>query len=144
MDLGDEGRIGTFDEPKDYFYGSLVFYYDTYKNTDPPVIVLVGATDQTLVALGGSREHVRGFRGRQIPVEKDAPSIVMETDLAGALIGSELPAERRARIPSVGGDARAIYMVEIYKEWQGSKINKMEFEVLARKEGDLMHVYRHM
>jgi hypothetical protein len=61
MDLGQEGRIGTLDEPKDYFYGTLVFFYDVYDTVNPPVFFLVGATDRTIVGLGGSPDHMRGF-----------------------------------------------------------------------------------
>jgi hypothetical protein len=52
MDLGQEGRIGTFDEPRVYFYGTLVFYYDVYDTVNPPVFFLVGATDRGLFTLG--------------------------------------------------------------------------------------------
>lgn len=142
MDLGQEGRIGTFDEPRDYFYGTLAFYYDVYDTVNPPVFFLVGATDSTIVALGGSPEHLRGFRGRQIRPVSNAPYVVMEWDVAEVIYKAEIPLEDRQRIstPESGGDLKAFYVATMYKDWQSRKGDKVEFEILARKEGAAFHL----
>jgi hypothetical protein len=141
MDLGEEGEIGTFDEPKRYFYGTLVFYHDVYDTVDPPVFFLVGATDRTIVGLGGSPDHVRGFRGRQIRAAHGAPRVVMEPDVADVIYRAELaPAEQEEITPAgPGQDIRAIHLAKMYESWRSWKGKKMEFEVLAVKEGPLLH-----
>ena len=135
MDLADEGLIGSFDEPREYFYGKLVFYYDLFNVVDPPVIFLVGETDQTIVALGGSQKHVRGFRDREIPVSEDAHGVFMEPDVAMLIHEAEAPGALD-KPPTIepGEDIRAYYVAQLYKSWREKKVGKMEFEVLAREE----------
>jgi hypothetical protein len=146
MDLGDEGRIGTFDEPKDFFYGTLVFFYDVYDTVDPPVFFLLGATDRTIVGLGGSTDHVRGFRGRQIRAKEGSPYVVMEPDVAEVIYRAEARRRRKEEISPTAPaqDLRAIHVAGMLKNWEGCKGNKMEFEVLARKEGPLLQVSSHV
>lgn len=136
MDLGDEGAIGTFDEPEKYFYGRLTFYYGIFEMVDPAVFFLVGATDRTIVALGGSKHHVRGFRGRPVPVpDKEAQPVVMEPDVATLIYESALP-EASAEIAPArpGEDIRAIHVALMHQNWEFWKGRRMEFEVLAERE----------
>jgi hypothetical protein len=138
VDLADERRIGTFDEPSEYFYGKLVFYYGLFRYIDPPVFFLVGATDQTIVALGGSRKYVRGHRGKEIPAAEDAEEVVMEPDVAALIYKAEAAASDRPSIelppPAPDEDIRAVYVAKIFRNWKHSKSAKMEYEVLARRE----------
>ena len=136
-DLASQGMVGTFDEPRDYFHGTLVFHYGFFNLVKPPVIFLVGATDRTLVALGGSQKHVRGLRdGKEIPVADGARVVVMEPDVASLIYASEA---RPAGLPSEepplarGEDIRARHVASMSKNWK-SRPEKMEFEVLAHKE----------
>ena len=136
-DLANQGLVGTFDEPRRYFHGTLEFHYGFFNLVNPPVIFLVGATDRTLVALGGSQKHVRGFRDRkEIPVADGARAVVMEPDVATLIYASEasppgLPPEEPPL--ARGEDIRARHVAGMYKNWK-SRGEKMEFEVLARKE----------
>ena len=131
VDLADEGRIGTFDEPREYFYGKLVFYYGLFNMVDPPVFFLVGATDQTIIALGGSQKHVRGHRGREIPVADDAQAVVMEPDVATLLYKASVAASPRPSTefppPAPADDIRAVHVAGLYKNWEFWEGRKMEY-----------------
>jgi hypothetical protein len=142
MDLGQEGLIGTFDEPKDFVYGTLAFYYDVYDTVNPPVFFLVGATERTIVGLGGSTDHLRGFRERQIRAAENAPYVVMEPDVAEVIYRAEVgPGQQEEISPAAPGvDTRAVHAAKMYENWRSWKGRKMEYEVLARKEGALLHV----
>lgn len=137
IDLFDEGLIGSFDEPEQFFYGRLVFYYGIFDEVDPSVFFLVGATDRTIVGLGGSKKHVRGFRGREIPVADDAQAVVMEPDVATLIYtASETPSQgsTESLTAEPGEDIRANHVAGLYKNWQFWRGRKMEFEILARRE----------
>jgi hypothetical protein len=54
------GKIGSVDEPREYFFGRLMMHYDAFDMVSPPTMYLVGETDKTIVALGGSLSHVPG------------------------------------------------------------------------------------
>ena len=58
--LDRQRAVGTFDEPKSFFYGQLEFYYAEYqeKPLPSPVLFLAGATDRTVLGLGGSLKYV--------------------------------------------------------------------------------------
>lgn len=136
-DLLNYGRIGSFDRPREYFHGKLVFYYGLFNIVDPPVFFLVGATDETIVALGGSQKHVRGHRGRDIPVADDAGAVVMEPDVADLIYEAEVSStqtllESQPQAPV--DDIRADHVALLYNKWRFIKGEKMEFEVLARRE----------
>jgi hypothetical protein len=138
IDLADEGRIGTFDEPREYVYGRLDFHYGLYNIVDPPVLFLVGATDRTIVALGGSQKHVRGFRDREIRVAEDAQAVFVEPDVPNLILQAEAlsqgaPAETMTPA-APDEDIRAQDVARLYEDWQSRQIRRMEFEVLARTE----------
>lgn len=138
VDLADEGMIGTFDEPRAYVYGVLTFNYGLFDIVANPVLFLVGATDQTIVALGGSQTHVRGFRGAQIRAPENAQHALMESDVADFLHAAAqtgLPGPS-ADIPprSPDEDIRAVHVAGLYANRQFWEGRKMEYEVLARAE----------
>jgi hypothetical protein len=132
MDLADEDSIGTFDEPKEWFYGTLDFHYGFFDHSDPPIFFMVGVTERTIVALGGSKKHVRGFRGREIPIPDEAASVVMEGDVA-TLIYEAMEPGGDPVAATVGEDIRAVHVAGVYQNWKG-KGATAAFEVLARKE----------
>lgn len=135
-DLDEQGMIGSFDEPKEYFYGTLIFNYGIFGMFDPPLFVLAGATERTIIVLGGRQEYVRGFRNRGIRVAVDAAPVVMEPEIGNILYASvtaspEVPTESLTAAPDE--DLRAGYAAKLYRDWNWQG-NKMEYEVLARKE----------
>jgi Family of unknown function (DUF7019)/TIR domain len=72
-DLARSGHIGTIDEPKEYFSGALpmrwgpcVFPYFP-ELTPSPLVYFGGATQTTIVGLGGSAKHVIGEVGSARP-----------------------------------------------------------------------------
>ncbi len=136
IDPFDGGLIGSFDEPEQFFYGELVFYHGFFDMVDPPVFFLVGATDRTIVGLGGSKRHVRGFRGREIPVADDAQAVVMEPDVATLIYNSEAGSQRSTEnltaVPGV--DSRALQVANLYENWQFREGKMAKFEILARQE----------
>jgi len=131
--LDAKGRVGTFDDPKQYFHGRLEFYYGIFDTVNPPVFFLVGGTDRTIVALGGSKKHVRGHRDHKIEAEENSKNVTMEPDVATLIYtGSETVSPAAATVEA--GDLWAIHVVGMYKNWQFWQGKKMEFEVLAHKE----------
>ena len=63
------GRIGTIDEPKEYFagamsmrWGSCIFPF-VPQLTPSPLVYFGGTTETTVVGLGGSAKHVIGEVG---------------------------------------------------------------------------------
>jgi hypothetical protein len=136
LDLRRE--VGTFDEPKRYFYGRLGFYYGTFDVVDPPVFFLVGATERTIVALGGSLKNVRGHRDREIRAAENAEKVTMEPDVAAVIHTASVtgPSDASMEPPSAPPtEDWAIHVAGIHRNWEGRKGSKMEFEVLARQEG---------
>ncbi len=67
--LAQAGRIGTIDEPKEYFagamsmrWGSCIFPF-VPQLTPSPLVYFGGTTETTVVGLGGSAKHVIGEVG---------------------------------------------------------------------------------
>lgn len=139
IDLADNDLIGDFDEPKDYVYGELEFFYGFFDNVDPPLFVCVGATATTIIVLGGSQTNTRAFRDRKVKAKKNATPVVLEPDMAIALIEAEDPVAAEKLRESFGGatsgvDLRAAYAGLLYRNWHGYRGERMRFEVLASSE----------
>ncbi len=49
--------IGTFDEPKMYVHDRMSVRYGTFRDIEPPVIFMAGASSRTIAALGGRLVH---------------------------------------------------------------------------------------
>jgi Family of unknown function (DUF7019) len=136
--LEQEQQVGTFDAPKRFFYGRLQFYYGAFGNIDPPVFFLVGATDQTIVALGGSLKNVQGHRGQEIRAAENANKVTLEPDVATVVHtafmteSADTSGESPATALIEGWD---VHVVGMYQNWRGMSGSKMEFEVLARQDG---------
>jgi hypothetical protein len=63
------GNVGTVDEPAEYVFDTLDLKWGPYGITrvgPNPLVFFAGATDQTVVGLGGSRKHVIGEEGTGI------------------------------------------------------------------------------
>jgi uncharacterized protein DUF7019 len=133
--------VGTFDDSKEYFYGRLEFYYGIFDSVNPPVFFLVGATNQTIVALGGSKKHVRGHRDQEIRAAENAQNVTMEPDVA-KLIHTASAAGSSITMPAAapGEDIWASYVAGMYSNWSFWEGRKAVYEVLARKEAPLSRV----
>jgi hypothetical protein len=70
-ELRKAGRIGTVEEPKDYFGGTMPMRWGPYGMSFPreasPLVYFGGVTEQTIVGLGGSAKHVIGNSGSASP-----------------------------------------------------------------------------
>jgi hypothetical protein len=72
-DLARGGRIGTIDEPKEYFAGAMPMRWgpcafpSVPQLTPSPLVYFGGATETTVVGLGGSAKHVIGAVGSAMP-----------------------------------------------------------------------------
>ena len=66
----------------------------------------------------------------------------MEWDVAEVIYRAEIPLEDRHRISTLesSGDLKAFYVATMYKDWQSRKGDKVEFEILAHKEGTVSHL----
>ena len=68
-DLARAGRIGTVDEPKEYFSGAMPMRWGPCafpfapELTPSPLVYFGGSTEKTIVGLGGSAKHVIGEVG---------------------------------------------------------------------------------
>jgi hypothetical protein len=63
------GNVGAVDEPAEYVFDTLNLKWGPYgitKTVSNPLVFFAGATDQTVVGLGGSRKHVLGEEGTVI------------------------------------------------------------------------------
>jgi hypothetical protein len=64
--LEDQDAVGTLEEPKDYFRGTLAMNwgpYDEKFDKPSPLVYFGGTTPETIVGLGGSSKHVIGSTG---------------------------------------------------------------------------------
>ena len=72
-DLARGGHIGTIDEPKEYFRGAMPMHWGPCafpfvpQLTPSPLVYFGGATETTVVGLGGSAKHVIGEVGSAMP-----------------------------------------------------------------------------
>jgi hypothetical protein len=57
--LEDHGDLGTVDEPGQFFWGLLPVRWGPFP-TEPTLVYFGGATERTVVGLGGSGSHVLG------------------------------------------------------------------------------------
>ncbi|MFI1363922.1 DUF7019 family protein [Streptomyces griseochromogenes] len=135
--LDQQREVGTFDDPGRYFHGQLRFYHGIFDVVNPPVFFLLGSTGKTIVALGGSKKHVRGFRDQEVRAAENAQSVTMEPDVAElihAADGDDSTPVPAGIPPTAQGDSWAIHVAGMYLNWQHSQRSNMEFEVLARRE----------
>lgn len=135
--LEREKAVGAFDEPNRYLYGRLEFYYAPFDTVDPPVFFLAGATDRTIVGLGGSLKYVRGYRDQEVRAAQNAQRATMEPDVAAVIHASEA-GSLDASVESSAVESASgwpTHVAGIYVSWERRKANKLEFEVLAVKEG---------
>ncbi len=64
--LEEQGAVGTLEEPKDYFRGTLPMNWGPYNEEygkPSPLVYFGGTTTETVVGLGGSAKHVIGSTG---------------------------------------------------------------------------------
>lgn len=66
--LAMQEKIGTIEEPREYFGGCFKMRWGIYAdngrpNDEPPLVYFGGTTGETVCGLGGSSRHVIGFRG---------------------------------------------------------------------------------
>ena len=137
QNLADEGRVGSFDEPKEYVHGKLLFKYGFFNMVMPPVFFLVGTTERTLVALGGAQKHVRSLSGQQIPVADEAQTAVMEPDVATLLYDASVAdsGETLTQItPSSSDEIHAVHAAMLYNNRELWRNQERELEVLAHQE----------
>ncbi|MGH8919364.1 MAG: DUF7019 family protein, partial [Actinomycetes bacterium] len=57
--LEDHGALGTVDEPRQFFWGSLAVQWGPFA-ADPALVYFGGRTAHTILGLGGSSSHVLG------------------------------------------------------------------------------------
>lgn len=151
--LEKKGKIGSIDEPKQYFFGRLAMHYDAFP-TDPRTVYFVGETDKTIVALGGSLKH-KVSREKDQPPES-AQQILSEVQLARAVRRAQIEGSPRLvtpaqlhdpaqfeRNPLLANDAKynthpaedqwAVDVAESLWRW-GIGVPPMTVETLAQRE----------
>jgi hypothetical protein len=131
--LQAKGSVGTFAEPKRFFHGVLDFYYGIFNNVSPPVFFLVGETDRTIVALGGSADHTVGHRTRQVDAVANAKNVTMEPDVAKEIYTDPDIEALEVSTPEAARNLWATHVAAMSKNWRFWNGNMMEFEVLAVK-----------
>jgi hypothetical protein len=100
-DLACADRIGTVDEPKEYFAGAMPMRWGPCafpavpQLTPSPLVYFGGATEKTIVGLSGSATHVIGEVGTAktdyIPVCPIASKIPLkEAGQAGSIFGNRI------------------------------------------------------
>jgi hypothetical protein len=99
--LEQSGQIGSVDEPKQYFFGRIAMHHSAFTEFDPPVVYLIGETDQTIVALGGSLHHAPG-KGDVKPQEGAQPHL------------SEVVVARAVRRAQIEGSHRRVITGALY------------------------------
>lgn len=62
--LSDAGRLGTFDEPREYFHGTASMFVVPFLEAQPSILYMVGTTESTVVALGGPLRHLINIERR--------------------------------------------------------------------------------
>lgn len=74
--LSSEGMVGTVDEPAEFFEGSMTMRWGPIE--DSPAVLFVGSTDETIVGLGGSLQHVLGGtpQGGQLGYVSSTPFLI--------------------------------------------------------------------
>jgi hypothetical protein len=103
--LEGEGLVGTPDEPKSFFSGTMRLrwgFMDTVMGTElslDEIVFFSGRTDETVVGLGGSRKHVLGEVGRTLK-----PSGSLTFTLGEALGQVNNSEEYSARVGLPDGD----------------------------------------
>jgi hypothetical protein len=88
--LDSEELLGTVDEPREYFRGSLPMYMRTVDLISPAMLYMVGATEKTTVALAGPLRHVVG---RDAESSRSKPGALLVTD-ESAVVEAALAAWR--------------------------------------------------
>jgi len=101
--LDQVGELGDLDEPKDYFSGRITMQYGAFDMVNPPVIYLIGETERTIIALGGSLKNYEGRDPDEVKARDNAQVILSEVEVARAV--------RRAQI---GGSPSRVTGTRLY------------------------------
>jgi hypothetical protein len=96
--LERSGEIGSIDDPKKYFAGRITMHYDAFDMVSPPVMYLIGETERTIVALGGSLKHVPGRE--DVKPREGAKQILSEVQVARAVRRAQLEGSPRLVTPA--------------------------------------------
>lgn len=81
--LKDQEKVGSVDEPRDWFSGRHQVRYQTFQEMNPPILYLTGETEHTLFAMGGSSQHLRTS---QAPIPASStPLHLFESDVVRTL-----------------------------------------------------------
>lgn len=83
--LNKKEEVGSIDKPKRYFFDRIEMHYGAFDQVDPPVMYLIGATSQTIVALGGQLKHVIGRDLETTKAGQDAKHVLGEPEVARAI-----------------------------------------------------------
>jgi Family of unknown function (DUF7019) len=138
-ELHKEHHIHALDENAIFLHGVLDMYSAvmTDPRTRTKIAIWIGATQQSLIALGGSLENTWGGGSDQPRSESTRPPVLepevfqslKEADDAQALVGQE-PLKRKK---TKGSDAD-FYVSKLYSDWQASAAAKSRYEVLMWQE----------
>jgi hypothetical protein len=127
-DLGQGGRIGTIDEPKEYFAGTIPMRWGPCafelapQLTPSPLVYFGGATKRTVVGLGGSAKHVIGEVGSAKPgAHSCLPYFILQLRKE---LGESLP------IPSENEDQS---LMAVYVATMNGKGPSQELEFVAKR-----------
>jgi hypothetical protein len=133
-DLIESVRVGTIDEPKQYFHGKCLMRYLAFRDSEPPVLWLTGETENTILGLGGALSHVRWSGEAAAPA--DAEFGLFEAPVAKTI--AETLRSKRMRLPDglqIRAEGRSDWTshVEEILLYAPSE-NQIECEFLAEKE----------
>jgi|HubBroStandDraft_5_1064220.scaffolds.fasta_scaffold06411_7 hypothetical protein len=92
--IEESGEVGTVDEPKSYFKGTLPMKWGMYRDFgrpegEPPLVYFGGKTRKTIFGLGGSTRHVLGFEGATATSSRSSTPYLVAHLLEGIGISSE-------------------------------------------------------
>lgn len=135
--LNESDEVGSVDQPKHYFAGRIAMYYGAFDMVDPPVMYLVGESDRTIVALGGSLHHVRGRSVESTRAREDAKRTIFEPEVARAVRRAQTSVDSLPTFAAQRDQQWAIDVAETYWHWSsdGPDGPKMMFETLAICDG---------
>jgi hypothetical protein len=130
-------QVGTIDDPKAWFEGSHRVRYQTFTQTNPPVIWFSGETERTLFHLGGATRHLLVS---QAPVPaSDTPLSLFETDVARTLTRTWHTDLKRPPEQDPLGDEAKQWVVDLEEIWRFSvapdeEVSELECQFLAKRE----------
>ena len=134
--IHEYGNIGSVDDPNEYVEDELLMRWGSYEYPESPLIYFAGETEQTVVGLAGSKNHVIGnSMGESYSRSaSNAPNILFYLQKELGLASKKSEEQSYKRVQNLWEDQQSdAYLYSVYSASKGTWGPEQRLEFVAKR-----------